>query len=554
MYVSPAKQIFKCFACGAGGNVFNFIRMRENLSFPEAVERLADRAGIEYKPVKRQSQQTVGGEVSAKYLARANEWTLKFWQRNLADQKKGQIARDYIEQRQINAESEIKWGLGFAIESWDDLLKAARAAGITDKALLEGGLAVSRESGGLYDKFRNRLMFPIVDVTGRVIAFGGRTLGDDPAKYMNSPATVLFDKSNSMYGLDQARHTIAATGTAVVVEGYTDVIMCHQFGCENVVATLGTSFTTGHARILHRYAKKIVLIFDNDIAGTEAANRALEVCLVEKVDIKLAFVSQGKDPCDFMLSSGKEAFEKIVDEAQDVMVYKWNRLTQGVDGTDNMTDRRTVVDEYLRSLATAIKSGKVDAVARGLLLRKLSDLIGLSTAEINAELSRIYGRAGRSQSYAVKDQRVKSVDLGAGFLAKAQCEILEILLNEQGLYEKVRDKLTLDMFDVPALREIAEVLFEMLENEETFEISRLLGRIHSVETSSAVIALADSGAEKANFAERFRQAIKALYSRQQQEEMQKIKSLRDDDETEYLRKISQSLPKKNKRSPGMITG
>jgi len=153
-------------------------------------------------------------------------------------------------------------------------------------------------------------MFAITDVTGRVIGFGGRTLDGTGAKYINSPTTPLFDKSNTLYGLEQARHQIVATGTAVVVEGYTDVIMPHQFGCTNVVATLGTSFTAGHGRILRRYAKKVVLLFDSDTAGMAAANRALEVCLSQHLDIKLAFVPQGKDPCDFVLSAGRRRWNR----------------------------------------------------------------------------------------------------------------------------------------------------------------------------------------------------------------------------------------------------
>ena len=215
-----------------------------------------------------------------------------------------------------------KWGLGLACDSWDSLLNAASKAKIPTRLLEQAGLIVPKEGGTFYDKFRNRLMFPIWDVTDRVIAFGGRTLGNDPAKYMNSPATALFDKSNSLYGLNFARHSIVSSGMAVVVEGYTDCMMPHQFGCENVVATLGTSLTAGHARLLRRYANKIVLIFDSDVAGTEAANRALEIFLAERIDIRIASVPQGKDPCDFVLAAGKEGFEEVISNAVDVMEYK----------------------------------------------------------------------------------------------------------------------------------------------------------------------------------------------------------------------------------------
>jgi DNA primase len=305
MNVNPVKQIFKCFACGAGGDVFKFIQMRESLTFPQAIERLAERANIQIKPRQKtkrapseEGQQSEPIEnVDPNRLAKANSWAAKYFQHNLKDGKLGKFARDYLAGRQISPESIEKWQLGLAIDSPDGLINEAKAKKAPLKLLAQAGLITAQNQ----DKFVNRLMFTITDVTGRVIGFGGRTLDNNGAKYINSPTTVLFDKSNSLYGLEQARHEIVTTGTAVVVEGYTDCIMAHQFGCGNVVATLGTSLTAGHGRILRRFAKKVVLVFDSDVAGIEAANRALDVCLAQRIDIKLAFVSEGKDPCDFLL-------------------------------------------------------------------------------------------------------------------------------------------------------------------------------------------------------------------------------------------------------------
>ncbi|MHC4700642.1 MAG: DNA primase, partial [Planctomycetota bacterium] len=267
MNVSALKQIFKCFACGAGGDVFKFVQMRENLTFPQAIERLAERAGIRLEPrkkarVKRQEVEDLEvqaepvEDVDPNRLARANAWAAEQFRKNLSDEKMGEYARDYVAQRQIDAESVEKWKIGLATESPDDLARAAMAIKAPMKLMEQAGLVVGQNR----DKFVNRLMFTITDVTGRVIGFGGRTLDDNGAKYMNSPTTVLFDKSNCLYGIEQARHEIVSTGTVGVVEGYTDVIMAHQFGCTNVVATLGTSFTAGHARILQRYGRKVVLI------------------------------------------------------------------------------------------------------------------------------------------------------------------------------------------------------------------------------------------------------------------------------------------------------
>jgi DNA primase len=557
MYVNPAKQIFKCFACGAGGDVFKFVQLRENLTFPEAVERLGQRVGIRLEPFRTARMQKGAGAggsgVDAKQLARINSWAQKFWQKNLCNEQKGKGVRNYIRQRQISVESMEQWCLGLALDEWDDLVKAAGKK-ISEKLLVECGLAVANESGGCYDKFRNRLMFPIFDVTGRVIGFGGRTLGGDDAKYMNSPATALFDKSNSLYGLDRARHEIVSSGTAIVVEGYTDVIMAHQFDCKNVVASLGTSFTAGHGRILRRYAKRIVLVFDNDTAGVAAANRALEVCLTQRVDIKLAFVSENKDPCDFLLSAGKKGFDEVVENAVDVMEFKWQRLLDGLSDSDNITDKRSATEEFLRSVAAAIRGGRLDAIAKGLIVTKLGGIIGLSSEQINRELVRLMAQLGRTASYNVENQKVVSMDLGEGFFAKAQQEILEVLLNEPQLYSEAAGKVTAEDFEVPALRPIAEVLFASLADGQEITLAGLLRDIESEQAGSALVHLAEAGEKKGNYQKRLQDALEVLRGHRQNSRKDSIKAGLSDDDTESLRKITEILTagqKKNQRNPGM---
>jgi DNA primase len=557
MYVNPAKQIFKCFACGAGGDVFKFVQLRENLTFPEAVERLGQRVGIKLEPYrvsKPKGSGTGGRSVDAKQLARVNSWAQKFWQRNLCSEQKGKEARNYIRQRQISVEALKQWCLGLALDKWDDLVTAAGKEKISEKLLVECGLAVTNESGGCYDKFRNRLMFPIFDVTDRVIGFGGRTLGGDGAKYMNSPATVLFDKSNSLYGLDKARHEIVSSGTVVVVEGYTDVIMAHQFGCKNVVATLGTSFTDGHGRILRRYAKRIVLVFDNDTAGVEAANRALEVCLAQRIDIKLAFVSENKDPCDFLLSAGKEGFDEVVENAVDVMEFKWQRLLDGLSDSDNITDKRLATEEFLRSVAAAIRGGRLDAIAKGLIVTKLGGIIGLSSEQINRELVRLMGQLGRTASYNIENQKVVSMDIGEGFFAKAQQEILEVLLNEPQLYSEAVEKVTTEDFEIPVLRQIAEVLFVRLAASQEITLAGLLRDIESEQAGSALVHLAEAGEKKGCYQKRLQDALEVFRNHSQNSQKDSIKAGLSDDDTESLRKITEILTaeqRKNRRNPGM---
>jgi DNA primase len=487
-------------------------------------------------------------------LVRVNAWVQKFWTGNLKNEQKGRIAREYIEQRKITEESAQNWQLGFASDSWDELTNAAKAAGISQRLLMDAGLVVEKNAG-CYDKFRNRLMFPIVDVTGRVIAFGGRTLGDDPAKYMNSPATVLFDKSNCLYGLDKARHEIVATGTAVVVEGYTDVMMGHQFGCRNIVAALGTSFTAGHARILRRYAKRIVLVFDSDIAGAAAANRALEVCLAGQIDIKLTFAPDGKDPCDFILTEGKDAFDKLVAGSVDVMEYKWKRLTDGLEESDNITDKRAAIQEFIQSVGMAIKAGRLDDLATGLIVTKLSGIIGVSKEHINRQLARRTANLHSSAVLSTGDQKVVSIDIGEGFLARAQQQILEILLNEPELFGRIDGEISVEQFDIPLLREIAVPLFEFLAIGHRPEIAELLGQIESVEAAKAVTDLAEAGRlkkEKSDSTETLKKAVNALQLSIRGQEKGRIIAELTDDDTESLKKINEMLTRKNQRNPGML--
>jgi DNA primase len=549
MNVNAVKQIFKCFACGAGGDVFKFVQMRESLSFSQAIERLAERVGIRLKPRTRDSRpKTEDSDVDPNRLAKVNEWAAKYFQENLHDEKKGKLARDYLAQRQITPDSVKKWRLGMAVNSQDDLLKAASARNIPVKLLEQAGLVVGQAGSGLSDKFVNRLMFTITDVTGRVIGFGGRILEGEGAKYINSPTTALFDKSNTLYGLEQARHKIVSTGTAVVVEGYTDVIMAHSKGCDNVVAALGTSFTPGQGRILRRYAKKVVLIFDSDAAGMEAANRALEICLAQHIDIALASVPEGKDPCDFLLAAGKERFEQLIDEAVDVFQFKWNRLTESFSRDETLAGRKAAIEEFLQTVATSLWSGNLAAIDRGLIVNRLSKIIGLDSKEINAELHKRIGRTARTASYNVENQKVRSIDLGEGSFAIAQREILEVLLNEPKLFEIVKQKVTAEDFDVPMLRQTASILFETLSANPESRLAEIIARAESPEAGSLIVELAQSGEAKGNFKSRLAGALDAIGRHQAQRRKSEIKAI---DGRQFLRCFHENTGKQNPRNIGM---
>ena len=550
MYVNPAKQIFKCFACGAGGDAFKFVQMRENLTFPQAIERLAERVGIRLPTPNRKSQIANRKSIDPNELAKVNAWAAKCFQKNLYDKQKGKSALNYVAERQITPESVKKWQLGLAV-SQNDLVTAAKTGNISMKLLEQAGLVAENRmgTGGFTDKFVNRLMFPITDVTGRVIGFGGRTLDEKGAKYINSPATALFDKSNSLYGLEQARRQIVSTGVAVVVEGYTDCIMAHQLGCDNVVAALGTSFTNGQGRMLRRYAKKVVLLFDSDTAGIEAANRALDVCLSQHIDIKLAAVPEGKDPCDFLLAAGRKGFEKLVHDAVDVFQFKWNRLTDSFTSDDTLVDNKAAIEEFLQTIATSFWTGNLPPIDGGLIVNRLSGIIGLSPKEINAELCRRVGRVARTASYNVKNQKAQSVDWGQGLFAVAQREILEVLLNEPKLFESVKQKITVELFNVPILRQTAAILLEVLSSEPEAPLATVLAKAESVELGECIVEMAQVGEEKGNFQRRLTGALEAIRRYRAQRKNGDISAIKD--QTQFLRRVYENTEKENRHNVGM---
>jgi DNA primase len=544
MFVNPAKQIFKCFACGAGGDVLKFVQMKENLAFPQAVERLAQRAGIAIEPLRNRRQGARASELDAMTLSKLNSWALQHWISNLWHTEKGASGRAYLAGRQIAEATAKKWQLGLAVDAWDDLAAAAAAKKISVRYFIEAGLAVEKESSGCYDKFRNRLMFPIIDVTGRVIGFGGRTLGDDPAKYMNSPATALFDKSHSMYGLDQARQAITQSGTAVVVEGYTDVIMAHQFGICNVVAALGTSLTGGHAKLLKRYGKRIVLVFDSDVAGKAAANRALEVCLADKVDVRLAFVPSGKDPCDYLLEAGADAFGRVIEGAVDVLEFKWNVLEEQLKAGQNLSDRTEAIRQFLQTAASAFSARQMDSVSRAVVLGRLSELLKIPAGRIEEEIARIWKQKQTQRKNDAEKEGVKESG-GQDLTTRTRREILEVLLHEPAFFTQVQERVRAEDFgsDCP-LREIADALFGLMAEGIEPSMARLYGLVESPAAARVLAQMDAQGLKKGDPRQRLEAAMTVIVNQKNQRRIEQFKERLDEDSElkDILRQIAQKGP------------
>jgi DNA primase len=473
--VHPAKQIFKCFGCGAGGDVFKFIQMIEKVDFLESRRMLAERTGISLDTEERSSPQGPGKSE----LARVNAWALKVFQKNY-QVSEGEQARNYVAERGISEQMADEFGIGLAVNSYDSLIRQAQQKKIDLRLLLAAGLIKQSPRGGYYDTFRNRLMFPIKDASGRVVGFGGRTMDDNPAKYLNTPATELFDKSSNLFGIYEARKGVAEKGRVIVVEGYTDVIMAHQHGFTETVATLGTAMTDAHVRLLARQTDQAVLVFDSDNAGQQAAERGVSITLSGGLDVTLAQVPEGKDPCDFLLSKGKESFEIVLKQGLSALEFKWRRVLQDYGSHNTGAARKRAIEAYLQDLSSWIARGVIDPIQKGLLLGQLSKILSIPAEDLYRRVDRMVRRdkerLSNSSVTVGTIPKISSSPLAARMDQVALRQIVEVLLNEPGLYKRV-----VSVFDPAAIEDkhlsvVAQELKTMLEADEPFRMDELIGR------------------------------------------------------------------------------
>ncbi|SPP63422.1 DNA primase [Nitrospira lenta] len=348
--VSPSRQIFHCFGCGAGGNVFSFLTRITGVSFPEAVRDLGRKVGIEV-------QESAGFNPQAAQFGRieqVNQAASSWFHKNLQAAQAGGPARNYLAERGIEPATITRFAIGVALGEWEGLIKALTHQGFTAGDLAAAGLTIAREQAGkgatgFYDRFRARVMFPIVDLRKRVVGFGGRTLGDGTPKYLNSPDTPLFKKGQTLFAFDQAREAIARTKTVIVVEGYFDAIALHQAGITHTVATLGTALTAEHIQALRRFATNVVLLFDPDAAGVRAALRGLDLFVNSGLGVKVVTLPDGDDPDTYVRKAGAEAFARLEAAAPSLLDYALEHSVKEAE-SGSLEGRIRSVDEILRIL------------------------------------------------------------------------------------------------------------------------------------------------------------------------------------------------------------
>jgi DNA primase len=475
--VSPSRQIFHCFGCGAGGNVFTFVMKMEGTSFPETVRELGVKAGVEVPVTQGARPQQDSG--NKERLEQLNEAAAAWFRKSLLDPDQGKEARAYLSGRGMTRDTIDAFGFGWAPQAWDGLLRHLTKGGCTPADLLAAGLIVQKEqagrglkdASGYYDKFRSRVMFPIHDLRKKVIGFGGRILGEGMPKYLNSPETPLFSKGRALYLLERARETAGkTTDTLIIVEGYFDAIALHQAGITNVVATLGTALTPDHIRTIRRYVTKVVLLFDPDPAGVRAALRTLDLFVNSGIGVRVVSLPAGDDPDTFIRKQGPAAFMQLQERAPSLLDFAVEHsLAQAASGV--IEDRIRSVDEILRILQ---KTGH--RIEKEECLRRVAERLGISQQrlierypELAAKEERLGGRRGGRQ-----DTPAARPMSGSRFKGSPEeRDLVHLLLLGQLTAGQIR-ALNVEAFSIPACRRIVEVALRHLDRDGRVLIRPLL--------------------------------------------------------------------------------
>lgn len=509
--VSPDLGIFKCFGCGRGGDLFSFVQQMENVGFGESLRMLADRAGVSLASERNERGGRDDGEtsVSRRDIVQVNEWALRLFRSNFVHATRGEFARSYARKRGFSDETVDAFEFGLATDGGSDLLDAARNSSIDLPKLVAADLVRESDNNRNYDTFRNRLMFPIRDVSGRVIAFGGRTLGDDRAKYLNTRQTVLFHKGRTLFGIDRARRAISQDGRAVVVEGYTDCIAAHQAGFPGVVASLGTALTESHVDLLRRYGPNIVVLFDSDEAGETAARRAIEVALPRCVNVRLAKIPEGCDPADYLQSHGAQAFSDVLNKAVDALEFMWSHTLQRFGGGESQAGRRDAVLGFLRLVSAACEGNAVDVIQRGLVINQVAHLLQMDRREVDRLARRLGGRPQRALPVARADESSARA-LSADAEQAARVRLLEVVLNEPGLLQTLEEAPQWSRISDPVDRRIGEVLGKLSAQLGEFRLVDALASFDRQDEVARIAELAARGAARGNLEATFREDIARL--------------------------------------------
>ena len=454
--VSAGKQMYYCFGCGAGGNVITFLMNYENATFPEVLQELAQRAGIELPTQEYDREQKQRADKRSRLLDIQKD-AAKYYYALLRNQR-GKQAYEYFKKRALSEETMRKFGLGYSDKYSDDLYRYLKSKGYEDAILKESGLVTFDEKRGGHDKFWNRAMFPIMDVRGKVIGFGGRVMGEGEPKYLNSPETMIFDKSRNLYALNIARMT--KKPQLLLCEGYMDVIALHQAGFDNAVASLGTAFTTGHASLLKRYTKEVYLTFDSDGAGTKAALRAIPILKEVGLTAKVIHMEPYKDPDEFIKALGAAEFQKRIDEAENSFFFELRVLEQNYDMRDPES-KTAFYNEVARRLL-----GFSEELERETYITATAEHYHIAFEQLR-KLVNTLGARGLGAQTVIPEQQPKSgmnhKNKRENGSLQAQKLLLTWLTDRPQLYTKIKSEISPDDFSEPLYQKVAAMLYEQYE-------------------------------------------------------------------------------------------
>ena len=470
-YVSPQKQFYHCFGCGAHGTAISFLMNYDNRDFREAVEELAALASMS---IPEEAQTPGKPRENQQNLVELMEKAKAWFQQQLKSHPDAPAVIQYLKQRGMSGQIAVKFGVGFAPESWDGLIKALGTDANSLKALVLAGLVIDKD-GRTYDRFRNRVMFPIQDYKGRYVAFGGRIIGEGEPKYLNSPETPLFHKGSELYNLSNARREIGQLGYSLVVEGYMDVIGLAQHGINNAVATLGTATTSTHLQRLFRAAKEIVFCFDGDRAGRKAAWRAMETALAELKDgyqVSILLLPDGHDPDSLVREEGVEAFQKRIKNALPLPDFLFNTLSENND-LDRLDGRARLADQA-RPLLTKLPSGTF----RELMFDRLSKLMGIDQTDTGEVAPNRPRPATRSPNQPEPFELTKSIELAIQLLLQTPSLATEVPLSE------------LLLTDTSTGIRLLKYLYQLIEDKPALSTAQLLERVRGKKFHSYLEKLA----------------------------------------------------------------
>jgi DNA primase len=490
--VSPTKQIFHCFGCGAGGNVFSFLMKHDGIGFVDAVTSVARRYGIDL-PTNDMSPSQKRTISERQQLFDLNKRVMAFFVSQLEDRTIGENARTYLAKRGFSQAIIQQFGLGFAPNEWDSLVRFFRKINAPQSLAEKTGLIIPGKNQGFYDRFRNRVMFPIFDVTRQIIGFGGRVLDDAKPKYLNSPETVIYSKSHSLFGVQEARNRARETGCVYIVEGYFDLLAMHQHGVTNTVASLGTALTAEHVRLLRRgFAQKAFLLFDSDEAGLKAAHRSVSLFMNEAMDAEVIVLPKGYDPDSYMFAFGREAFDDLSKKATGMVAFL---IESAINANGLSMEGKVRIISELTGPLSEIK----DSVSRSIYIKYLSERIGVDetaiAGKIEAEKRRASGQNNSGYTSRQEHSSPQASSTGETIISpemnRIEKQIVTMMLKFPDIIPEIQKRQVLSYFGDKHLMDMGNLLIEhpVVTPED---LSGMMNRLASPDAQKIMASLAIS--------------------------------------------------------------